>query len=788
LFLVAQQNEGDDHKFDFLPGIRLAGSSYYTTLTPILVALQALTILLLGTVGDFGNGRKKTLIISAVIGSVAGSLLIAVYNETYWLGGVLVIISNVGLGLSVVMYNAYLPILVRNLPELRGKEDQQDFPELEQVAMNRVSSRGFILGYIAGVILLAINVGVALVSSRIVGGGSCNKWCVHCPTVEGNSSLPGWNSYNYKIFNQTMIREKKFCDDDLLACKAWPGVNPPCGAGILDVDIVNETCVNTQFWDRYTYSPDGVRWSLNTSIANVTFEAEKADNLTDICTRPFAVRTLDLSVPFPANETATNETIGLWAENGNGGCPFFHCSRALCSRNYDPHKCDPHHWGTRINVASGAVWWMLFAIFTYVWLKPRPAPPLPPGTTYVGQSLKRTYAAMKKIKRLRNTFLFLLSFWFSSDGYGTITVGSTIIAAQAPLFFGGLELGILLLEVNLVALFGSIFYEKLSNYIVKRWRDKRIAMGDDPETLDNFWIFRTMKFVNLAFLSLLPIWALPGVGLNTKTQFFIAAGIYGFQIGAIQSNSRMLMSHFTPVGCEAEFFSFFELTDKGTAWCGPLVLTIANEQLNEMRWAVGIITFFFVISAIFLYFVDVKQGYIEALNFHMTAEVELVEAKLKDPSIRVEEEDLSPEELEKRAIETRAIIAKVSKQDLDQPGVLTSRQDQDRLAQGRRRHCRAASRSEQRARRPLHAARVGTDAARRGGAGGVGRRARGGAGGVGRRARGGGGGGVRRGARARRATATHQEEEQDESRSGWHWHRHQEEKEEEQAGPQCARR
>jgi hypothetical protein len=91
-----------------------------------------------------------------------------------------------------------------------------------------------------------------------------------------------------------------------------------------------------------------------------------------------------------------------------------------------------------------------------------------------------------------------------------------------------------------------------------------------------------------------------------------------------------------------------------------------------MRWAVGIITFFFVISAIFLYFVDVKQGYIEALNFHMTAEVELVEAKLKDPSIRVEEEDLSPEELEKRAIETRAIIAKVSKQDLDQPGVLTS--------------------------------------------------------------------------------------------------------------------
>jgi hypothetical protein len=155
-----------------------------------------------------------------------------------------------------------------------------------------------------------------------------------------------------------------------------------------------------------------------------------------------------------------------------------------------------------------------------------------------------------------------------------------------------------------------------------------------------------------------------------------------------------------------------------------------------MRWAVGIITFFFVISAIFLYFVDVKQGYIEALNFHMTAEVELVEAKLKDPSIRVEEEDLSPEELEKRAIETRAIIAKVSKQDLDQPGVLTSaktkigalKADDDIVEQ----HLDLSKEPAD----LFTPARVGTDAARRGGAGGV---------------RGGGGGGGVGGARARRA-------------------------------------
>ena len=33
----------------------------------------------------------------------------------------------------------------------------------------------------------------------------------------------------------------------------------------------------------------------------------------------------------------------------------------------------------------------------------------------------------------------------------------------------------------------------------------------------------------------------------------------------------------TPLGAESEFFAFFELTDKGTSWLGPLVLAFMTE-------------------------------------------------------------------------------------------------------------------------------------------------------------------------------------------------------------------
>jgi hypothetical protein len=64
------------------------------------------------------------------------------------------------------------------------------------------------------------------------------------------------------------------------------------------------------------------------------------------------------------------------------------------------------------------------------------------------------------------------------------TRAATLIAVQAPLFFSTLGLGILLLEVNITALLGNLFYSWIGRIMVRRWRKREAAKGNNTEALD----------------------------------------------------------------------------------------------------------------------------------------------------------------------------------------------------------------------------------------------------------------------------------------------------------------
>jgi UMF1 family MFS transporter len=80
---------------------------------------------------------------------VATCLLFFVTENTYLLGGLLLIVSNLCFGAAMVFYNAFLPEITT--------EDMRD----------RVSSRGFALGYLGGGLLLAINLGMVAGADRL---------------------------------------------------------------------------------------------------------------------------------------------------------------------------------------------------------------------------------------------------------------------------------------------------------------------------------------------------------------------------------------------------------------------------------------------------------------------------------------------------------------------------------------------------------------------------------------------------------------------------------------------
>jgi MFS-type transporter involved in bile tolerance (Atg22 family) len=487
LVLIAGNNEASDHKFEMLPGVRVNSATYYSSMTPIAVVSQLLIFMLAGSLGDFGSLRKRLLIFSGLLGAVATSLLVVVDDNTYWLGGLLYVVLQCSIGFSLIQYNAYMPLLVANLPEVRSKRGQPDYDEAETTTAARVSTRGFIFGYVAGLLLLLVNIGISFASPS-----SCSQWCTECPSAFGNetSGIAGWNAYEYEIQNATMLAEQVYCGTGR-KCMAWPGVNPPCGNGSA-TDIVEGQCVNFDAWQRYTYSTVGVRWSMSTlAPLNAT---EVSFRTRDICTvekgadnrtatnSTMPVLTFD-NAPF------VNATNGLWrglvAKGGVAdGCPHFRCSRNDCSRGFDPTTCDPTHIGTRVNLMTAGLWWGGFGCLTYFGLKARPGPPFPRDRNVVLQGLKRTWTTLKKVRKLRNTFIFLLAFFFYADGFSTIGFGAAIVATRAPLFFSTLQLGLLLLETNITALLGNFFYEWLSKVLVHRWRIKRIAAGDKEEDLD----------------------------------------------------------------------------------------------------------------------------------------------------------------------------------------------------------------------------------------------------------------------------------------------------------------
>jgi UMF1 family MFS transporter len=124
----------------------VTAQSFYFLFVMLAVGLQVLLLPIVGAIADYSDLKKRLMAVFCYTGVTATCLLFFVTGKLYLLGGALFIVANLSFGGAVVLYNSFLPEIVT--------EDRRD----------KVSSRGFALGYLGGGILLALNflfVGVA---------------------------------------------------------------------------------------------------------------------------------------------------------------------------------------------------------------------------------------------------------------------------------------------------------------------------------------------------------------------------------------------------------------------------------------------------------------------------------------------------------------------------------------------------------------------------------------------------------------------------------------------------
>ena len=108
--------------------------------TAIAALIAAVISPILGAIADFRGSKKKFLAFFMVLGVIATALLFIPNKPGDWmLASIIFVFANIGFAGSLVYYDALLPHVARA-------------DEIDQV-----SSRGYMMGYIGGGILLAVN-------------------------------------------------------------------------------------------------------------------------------------------------------------------------------------------------------------------------------------------------------------------------------------------------------------------------------------------------------------------------------------------------------------------------------------------------------------------------------------------------------------------------------------------------------------------------------------------------------------------------------------------------------
>lgn len=246
----------------------------------------------------------------------------------------------------------------------------------------------------------------------------------------------------------------------------------------------------------------------------------------------------------------------------------------------------------RLSLASAGVWWLVFAyLFPQRRLIQRaPAQHLPEGESYLSHGIKHLKVTLKELwQKYPKTLQYLVAYLIYNDGIQTVIVVSTLFAAG--------ELGIpietlvlVVLMIQFVASGGAFLFNLLASRI-----------GAKKSIMINLVIWVGLLIYAYGFLF-------------TTAQFWILGAMVALVLGGSQALSRSLFSQMIPENREAEYFSFYEISERGTSWIGPAVFGIAVQITGAQRIAILSLIAFFAIGLALLYVTNVKQAITDSGN------------------------------------------------------------------------------------------------------------------------------------------------------------------------------
>lgn len=261
------------------------------------------------------------------------------------------------------------------------------------------------------------------------------------------------------------------------------------------------------------------------------------------------------------------------------------------------------------------LWWAVFSIPTLLWLRSRPGPPLPSqqqatftGTTkqpsklktflfYTSFSLRSFWTTLKKAVSLRQTLLFLISWFLLSDSVATIS-GTAVLFARTELHMSTIAIALLSITSIGSGIIGAFAWPRIQR-----------RYGLQP---------KSVLLCCVAGMEIIPLYGLLGyipmfqslgfIGLQQAWEIYPIAVLHGIVMGGISSYARSVYAPLIPEGSEAAFFALYAVTDKGSSAFGPALVGRIVDQAGTIRPAFIFLAVLVVLPAPLLWRLDVEKG------------------------------------------------------------------------------------------------------------------------------------------------------------------------------------
>ncbi|SPF01108.1 MFS transporter [Streptomyces sp. MA5143a] len=243
----------------------------------------------------------------------------------------------------------------------------------------------------------------------------------------------------------------------------------------------------------------------------------------------------------------------------------------------------------RICLASAGLWWGAFALIPLRRLRDRRKPSADTGEA-TAPGLRQLAATVRDMRRHPLTLAFLLAYLIYNDGIQTVISQASVYGSE-ELDLGQSTLIVAVLLVQVLAVCGALGMGRLA----RRYGAKRTILG----SLVAWTLILSAGYFLPAGA---PVW------------FFVLASGIGLVLGGSQALSRSLFSQLVPPGKEAEYFSAYEMSDRGMSWLGPLLFGLTYQLTGSYRDAIISLVLFFVLGFALLARVPVRRAIGDAGN------------------------------------------------------------------------------------------------------------------------------------------------------------------------------